>query len=510
MQYECLVVGSGIAGMCAAISAKLNGAEVLIVSRSYPTKSQSSMAQGGINGVIKSENYQNRVETHITETIKSSYNLANRDAVEILCKEANSAILWLDSIGVPFSRDRSGHIAQRRLGGVSDDIASYAEDYTGLKILHTLYDYCLKLGIKFLSDRLLLEIIKDNNRACGVWLLNIQNSKIERIYSSSLVLATGGYAGIYRGNSTNYSESNGSALIVAKRAGCRLENLEFVQFHPTVLKKSKRLISESARGEGGILIDGDGARFIDELSTRDVLSQEIYKRVKNKEDVFLDIRSLGEELIESSLPQERRLAKIYEGVDPLFEPIPIASAAHYSMGGIAVDNYCFSGVLGLYACGECAQANLHGANRLGGNSLLEAVVFGLRAGKYANKFAKENGYRVDILDAKESLSTAQKRVDELLSVDDDSENLFSLRDELSNILFESIGIIRNKNDLKNAKDKICELKDRFKRCKIVDRGEIYNQNLLEALDFEYELELAELIANSAFRRDKSIGSHSIE
>jgi succinate dehydrogenase / fumarate reductase flavoprotein subunit len=371
---DVLIIGAGGAGLVAALNAKESGVKVLVITKEYPTRSQTCMAQGGINAALGNAG-EDSVEAHIKNTLKSAHGLANEEAVRLMCC-------------VCFSRTKDAKIAQRTLGGASAPRACYAQDYTGLKILHTLYDRCMSEGIEILSDKFLLELLKDENDiVCGAKVLDIRSGEVENYESGAIVLATGGYSRIYDKNSTNSTASTGDGIAVASRAGASLIDMEFVQFHPTALKNSSILISESARGEGGYLLNSKGERFTNELAPRDEVSRAINDEILRGEDIFLDIRHLGEEFIEEGLPQERKLAKLYENVDPVHDLIPIRPVAHYTMGGIEVDDNSQTTIEGLFAVGECANHRVHGANRLGGNSLLEIVVFGKQAGEGAASFA---------------------------------------------------------------------------------------------------------------------------
>ncbi|MCF6201608.1 MAG: FAD-dependent oxidoreductase, partial [Hydrogenimonas sp.] len=384
--YDVLVIGGGGAGLCAALGAKSRGAKVALLGKNYPTRSQTSMAQGGINAALGNSG-SDSVEAHISDTLRSSRTLGSEEMIRKLCEGALEAIEWLDEIGTPFSRLEGGKVAQRRLGGAGAARACYAQDYTGLKILHTLYDKALGSGVEFLNEYFLLNFIVEDNRLLGVTAIEIRSGEVKAIGAKSVVLASGGYGGIYRGFTTNSSAATGDGIAAAVRAGCRLSDMEFIQFHPTALKSSGILVSESARGAGGKLVNSKGERFVDELKPRDVVAKAIWEQIESGEEIFLDIRDLGERFIDENLPQERKLSMLYEGVDPVKEPIPIKPVAHYAMGGVEVDRNHMTCIDGLFAAGECANAYVHGANRLGGNSLLETVVFGREAGDNAASFA---------------------------------------------------------------------------------------------------------------------------
>jgi len=289
------------------------------------------MAQGGINAVLNSDD---RISDHIEDTLRSSAGLGDEERIALLCEKGPEAVRWCNSIGLPFSRDESGEIARRRLGGATAPRACYAQDYTGLKLLHTLYDQCLKGGIEFKNERFLLNLIVDEtaNRVLGATFLHIETGEVEEIRADSVILATGGYGALYGKHSTNSVQATGDGLAAAVRAGAHLADMEFIQFHPTALKGSSILISESARGAGGYLVDAQGDRFTDELAPRDVVARAIHDEINKSGAVYLDIRHLGEHFVDHELPQERKLAQIYEGIDPVNELIPIKPAAHYSMG----------------------------------------------------------------------------------------------------------------------------------------------------------------------------------
>jgi succinate dehydrogenase/fumarate reductase flavoprotein subunit len=340
MKTDLLIIGAGGAGLMAAIAAKEEGVDVLVLTKEYPTRSQTCMAQGGMNAALGNAG-EDSVENHIQNTLKSAHGEGDEESIRFMCSEAISAVEYLDSIGVCFSRTKDGKIAQRRLGGASAPRACYAQDYTGLKILHTLYDRANALGVKFVNDTFLLEILKDEDgNGCGAKVLDIRSGELKTYIAKTMILATGGYSRIYDKYSTNSKASSGDGVAAAHRAGAKLKHMEFVQFHPTGLKNSSILISESARGEGGYLLNSKGERFTDELAPRDQVSRAIDAEIKKGEDIFLDIRHLGEQFIDEGLPQERKLAKLYENVDPVHDLIPIKPVAHYTMGGIAVFISC--------------------------------------------------------------------------------------------------------------------------------------------------------------------------
>lgn len=485
-----IIIGSGIAGLVAAINIKKSGCDVLVVTKEYPTQSQSSMAQGGINAAL-----DGNIQAHIDDTIKSSQGLSDKKQVELMCHNAPKAIEFLDSIGVVFSRTQDAKIAQRRLGGTSSARACYARDYTGLSILQTLYDKALGDGIEFLNETFLVELHSKNNQIEGVSLLDKSSCEVRFYASSSVILATGGFAKIYAKHSTNSLLATGDGIAAALRCGAKLSNMEFIQFHPTALKNSSILISESARGMGAKLINSKNQRFVDELSSRDVVSKAIANELENNKEVFLDLR--GIEGIENELPQELKLAKLYEGIDATISPIPIKPAAHYSMGGILVDANCQSSITGLFAVGECANHKVHGANRLGGNSLLELVVFATIAAQNAiscatkpQKVEQQNSYDLD------KIFNYSNEI-----------NFYKIKDELSELFYNKVGITKDESSLKEALQQVQMYKQNISKMGLADKTKGYNTNLTHFLEFVNMLDLAEVVCLSSLARCETRGSH---
>ena len=509
---DVLIIGAGGAGLVAALNAHAKGVSVKVITKEYPTRSQTCMAQGGINAALGNAG-EDSVEAHIKNTLKSAHSIASEEAIRLLCEEAPEAVEWLDSIGVCFSRTKDAKIAQRTLGGASAPRACYAQDYTGLKILHTLYDRCLACGIEILNERFLLDIITNENNVCGVSVLNIRSGEIENFESKSVILATGGYSRIYDKHSTNSTATTGDGLACAIRAGARVSDMEFVQFHPTALKGSSILISESARGAGGYLLNSKSERFVNELLPRDEVARAIHNEMAKGENIFLDIRHLGEEFIEEELPQERKLAKLYENVDPVYDLVPIKPVAHYTMGGIEVDKNSSTIVKGLYAAGECANHRVHGANRLGGNSLLELIVFGKQAGESAAEFALS-------LPIAEAEASVPRGVDSFFGSDDLSSpiaeakasvpreiDFYRVREELGNIFYKDVGISRDEITLQNSLKIVKEYISQLPKMGVNDNSKIYNTNLIEFLEFKNMLELSRLVLKGAISRQESRGAH---
>ncbi|WP_373035717.1 FAD-dependent oxidoreductase [Sulfurimonas sp.] len=507
MRSDVLIIGAGGAGLVAAINANESGAKVRLITKEYPTRSQTSMAQGGINAAFGNVS-EDSVEAHIKNTLKSAHGIADEKAVKLLCESAPDAVEWLDTIGVCFSRTKDAKIAQRTLGGASAPRACYAQDYTGLKILHTLYDRCLSLGIEILNERCLLDFITQETDKTDVYIggatvLNIRTGEVESYEAPAVIVATGGYARIYDKHSTNSTASTGDGIAAAMRAGARLSDMEFVQFHPTALKNSSILISESARGAGGHLLNSKSERFTNELAPRDEVARAINDEIQKGENIFLDIRHLGEEFIDEELPQERKLAKLYENVDPAHELIPIKPVAHYTMGGIEVDENSMTKIKGLYGVGECANHKVHGANRLGGNSLLELVVFGREAGKNAALYAKNFDKTID------ASKQTKKAQDFIAGVKDFTNEIdfYEKRSFIGDIFYNNVGISRDESGLQSVLEDIRQIQREVSLMGLKDKSKIYNTNLVEFIEFGNMLELSEIILVCAISRNESRGAH---
>ena len=490
---DLLIIGSGISGLSAAIEATKDGAKVLVVTKSIPTKNNSVMAQGGINAALGNLE-KDSINLHINDTLKAAHSIANENMVKKLCQMAPDAIRFLEELGVPFSRIDGAttpleSIAQRKLGGASAKRACYAQDYTGLKILHTLLDYALGIGVEIRDNLSLLELSKNSNgKVCGAQFFNFNSGKVESIYAKRVILATGGFGSIYSKN-TNSIGSSGDGVATTLRAGGVVSNLEFVQFHPTTLKGSNILVSESARGEGGLLVDSKEERFVDELAPRDVVAKAIFDKIKSGDRVFLDLRNIKN--IEELMPQELKLIKRYAKVDATKELVEIEPAVHYSIGGISVDeSLSVKRLDSLFAIGECSDAKVHGANRLGGNSLLEAVAFGRLGAKEA-------------LGINGSIIEKSKEVELMLDDSSDNFKIYKAKEDIATTLFRNVGIIRDENGLKSAKKDISNIDINLK----VSGKAQYNSNLLELIELKNSYLLAKALIHSALWRKESRGAH---
>ncbi len=500
---DVLIVGSGGAGLCAALEAKRDGKSVLVVSKTYPTQSQTSQAQGGINGVLLDKNNGDSKQAHIDDTIKSAHGLGDNKSITYMCEAAADTIKWLDDLGVPFSRDDQNFIAQRPLGGASNPRACYSSDYTGLKILHTLYDTCVKENIEFLNEHMLLSFLIEDDTIKGISALDIVTSEIKQLLSKSVIVASGGYGALYHGFTTNSNATTGDSVSAALSHGIKLSNMEYIQFHPTALKKSFVLVSESARGEGGYLVTKDGSRFVDELLPRDVVARAILEKMQEGEEVYLDLRHLGLEKIKKAMPQEYDLALEFAKKRLDTDLVPIMPAAHYTMGGIDTDMYGRTSIKNLYAVGECSSNGVHGANRLGGNSLLEIVTFGRLVGQTASKECDE----IEVVEKEygEYLEDI-KKIEELLALPNEIDFYF-IRKLLGVEFYKNVGLFRTKEKLEVTLKKVREWKAELPKMGVTDKSKSYNTNLKEFIEFINTLDLAEVVILSAMAREESRGAH---
>ncbi|GAX88225.1 succinate dehydrogenase/fumarate reductase, flavoprotein subunit [Lebetimonas natsushimae] len=516
---DVVIVGAGLAGLAAARELSRAGKNVTVLTKLHPLRSHSGAAQGGINAALADDD---DVELHMFDTVKGSDYLADQDAVELMCSRAPETIRWIERMGAVFSRREDGRIAQRPFGGQSKPRACFAKDRTGLTLLQTIYEQCVREDILMLDEWYVSDILYENGKAYGVVAFNIRDLSFAIFNAKAVMFATGGYARAFKINS-NAHANTGDGLSIFARKGLPLEDMEFVQFHPTGLAGSGILMSEAARGEGGRLINGLGERFMEkyapekmELAPRDVVSRAIMKEIIEgrgaKEDpfaVYLDLTHLGEKKIQERLPELRDLALTFLGRDMVKEPILISATAHYSMGGIPVDT---NGHVkkstdelteGLYAAGECACVSVHGANRLGANSLLEALFFGRWVG---NKIA-EDLKDITFKDAKTSdAEMAIREVDFLLKNNGD-ERTSKIREELQELMTTKVGVFRDEKNLLAAKEKIKELRNRYKNIKLDDKSKSYNTDLQEAIELGHMLDYALFITAGAVERKESRGAH---
>ena len=520
--FDIVIVGGGGAGLYAAMEAmKTNPAlNIAVLSKVYPNRSHTSAAQGGANAALANKAKDDSVEMHIFDTIKGSDYLADQDAVDVLCSEAPKIIRELENIGTPWSRMEDNTIAQRPFGGAGRPRCCYCADKTGHTILQTLYEQCLRKGVLFFNEYFALNLSVNGSRSKGLIAMNMKTGKVEAFPAKTVIFATGGYAKMYWNRSSNAAGNTGDGQAIAYRAGIPMKDMEFVQFHPTGLRKSGLLVTEGARGEGGYLINKDGERFMAryakekmELGPRDLVSRSIETEILEGRGfdspagkyIHLDLRHLGADLIKSRLPQIREMTLNFEGVDPIEEPIPIRPTAHYSMGGIDTDNFGRTVMDGVYAAGECACVSVHGANRLGGNSLLDILVFGRIAGHTA---AEEAGKFEPGTISEEEIRENVEEIRTRMQPSGHYERYGALREELGQTLALNVGIFRESSLLHKGIEDIAELKERFKKVRVFDSSDVFNTNLQQVLELQNMLDLAETVAVGALAREESRGSHT--
>ncbi len=522
--HQIIVVGGGLAGLRAAIEAKMQGLDVAILSRVHPVRSHSVAAQGGVNASLANvpEGKEDSPERHAFDTTKGSDYLADQDAVFAMTEDAPIRVIEMEHWGCPFSRTPEGKIAQRPFGGAGFPRTCYAADKTGHALLHTMYERTVSYDIPVYEEWVVLSLIRDADRCRGVVAMNLQTGDIDAILADAVVFGTGGSGRVF-GRSTNNIISSGSGMAVAYLAGVPLKDLEFVQFHPTSLFGNNVLISEAARGDGGYLRNAKGERFMEkyapkamELAPRDITARSIQTEINEGRGfpggyVHLDLTHLGAKRILERLPAIRDIAIHFAGVDCIEKPIPIQPGQHYFMGGIDVDKDAASILPGFYAAGECSCVSVHGANRLGGNSLLETIVFGARAGKAAARYLA--GLQGGTGNTPEGRKLADETLERtVLQINrirraEGPEDPSDIREKMRSTMIEQIGIFRKQDQMEDALVKVKELQDRYTRIGLRYHGLKYNLDLLTNYELGLQLMLAEIIAKGAIARTESRGSH---
>jgi len=517
--HDILVVGGGLAGLSAALSADPR-LSLAIISRVHPLRSHSVAAQGGINAALGNtpEGKDDNWEKHAFDTIKGSDYLADQGAAELMCREAIPAIYEMEHFGVPFSRSPAGLIAQRPFGGAGFPRTCFAADRTGLVIAHTLYEQALKRQVKVYEEALVTKLVVENGRCVGVVIYDLASGQILPIRARAVIFATGGYGRVYL-KTTNAYINHGSGIGMAYRAGVALKDLEFVQYHPTSIYPKNILITEAARGEGGHLVNNKGQRFMAdyapsamELAPRDIVARSIQTEVDKgngfeDEYIHLDLRHLGQKKIDKRLPSVREICIKFGGLDPVEKPIPIQPAQHYSMGGIDVDVRCATLLPGFYAAGECACVSVHGANRLGGNSLLDTVVFGKIAGREASNFVsgleRKDGGEKHILD---EAAVEKAKVDSWLSRSG-GKMAHHLLNDLKIVMSDKVGIFRTKKQLEEALEAIRGIREDYGRAFISGKCLRYSQAIVNLIEFGYMVDITEVITLGGLLRAETRGSH---
>ncbi len=528
--HDVLIIGAGMAGLRAAV--ELAGrADVAVVSKVFPTRCHSGAAQGGITAALGNEE-SDRWEWHMFDTVKGSDFLADQDAVEVMVRDAPRAILELEHMGVPFSRNAQGRIAQRAFGGHTRELgkapvrrACYAADRTGRVIVDTLFEQCIKAGVRFYSEFRLMDLLWGRGQCAGAVLLEFATGDLCAVGARAVLLATGGCGKLYK-TTSNCLGNTGDGLAVALGHGIPLQDMEFVQFHPTGIRGLGILLSEAARGEGGVLRNGAGERFmtryapaIVDLAPRDIVSRAILREIQEGRGVdggdfvHLDLTGVGRQRIEERLWEIASLARRYAGVDPAQEPIPVQPTCHYFMGGLPTDvdgrvlrDAAGTPVPGLFAAGECACVSVHGANRLGCNSLLDLVVFGRRAGQAMGTWLAEAGAGAEAQAAAEAKAKASHRVRALLG-SRGPERVPHIRAELQQVMTDHCSVFRDEAGLRKAGAHIEALRGRLGHLGMAARGRAFNLELAEALECEHLLSLAAVVVESALSRTESRGAH---
>ena len=548
-QHEVVIVGAGGAGLMAALYAS-RGAKTAVLSKLYPIRSHTGAAQGGIGAALGNQE-EDHVEWHAHDTVKGSDYLGDQDAIEYMCAEAVPVVYDLEHMGLPFDRTPEGKIAQRRFGGHTNNETGkpvtrscYAADRTGHMILQTLYQQCIKNEVTFFDEFQVLDLIMQDGVAAGVVAVEMLTGELHTFHAKSVIIATGGWGRVWEitSNALTYT---GDGLALTMRAGLPAEDMEFFQFHPTGIYKLGILITEGVRGEGGVLVNNDGERFMEryaptakDLASRDVISRAMYLEMKDGRGInsrrylHLDVRpevvnhyadqdgrqrpdgtpyKLTMDEIQAKLPEIIDFCRTYAGVDPLTEPMPVQPTAHYAMGGIptnvrteVLSDEHGTVVPGLYAAGEVACVSVHGANRLGTNSLVDIVVFGRDAGRNAAEYAKGADFKSLPAEPAAGVHATLER----LRAGNGSEKAADIRREMESAMFDHVGVFRTEDGMQQAVDKIRELKQRYQNVRSEDRGQVFNMDLMQTWELGCLLDIAEVTALSALNRTESRGAHA--
>ena len=537
LAHDALIVGAGGAGLWAALELAKAGIDAAVLTKLYPTRSHTGAAQGGVCAALGNLE-EDHWEWHMFDTIKGGDYLVDQDAAEVLAREAIETVIELEHMGLPFNRTEDGRIDQRKFGGHTRNYGEsavrrscYAADRTGHMILQTLYQQCIKHGVKFYDEYHVVDLLSEGGdlgsggRAAGVVAYRIADGELATIVAKAVLLATGGFGRMFRITSNAWSLT-GDGVALAYRHGVPMEDMEFYQFHPTGIYGLGILLSEAARGEGGILLNGLGERFMEryaptlvDLAPRDIVSRSIYLEIRDgrgvdgKDYVHLDVRHLGRKLIEEKLPDITDFARAYLGVEPLTEPVPIQPTAHYAMGGVPTDletrvtrDELGTVVPGLYAAGECACVSVHGANRLGTNSLVDLLVFGRRAGRRMAADVR-GGTMPDVpADAHEAAEAELETIRGAAP----GEHASELKRELADVMMDNVAVYRDESLLSAARTKVRELQGRYANVSVADKGRTFNTDLLEARELGYLLDCAETTVAAALARTETRGAHARE
>ena len=513
--HDVLIVGAGLAGMRAALSARQNGADVAVISKVHPVRSHSNAAQGGINAAL--EHAGDDWRDHAYDTVKGSDYLGDQDAIEVMCREAGSEVIQMEHFGVTFSRDEEGRLGTRAFGGQGKARTFFVADFTGQALLHVLYEQIMRAGVRVYEEWFVLELVVEDGECAGAVVMEIRTGDVHVIRAKAVIMAAGGLGRVFE-PSTNALICTGDGMGLAYRAGASLMDMEMVQYHPTTLKGSGVLITEGARGEGAHLLNADGERFMKryapnmmELASRDVVSRAEQTEINEGRGidgcVLLDMRHLDERVIRERLTQILDIARDFANVNLLEEPVPIRPGMHYQMGGIKTDIDGQTQLPGLYAAGEAACVSVHGGNRLGANSLLDTLVFGRRSGEHAAEMAKKKpNSRVD-----DSAADSQKQhIQRLLGNENNGDMFGQIRQDMGGTMNEHLAVYRNQQGMETALDTVRQLRERYQSVYVPDKGHTWNTNLVFTLELGFMLDSAEAITLAAIERTESRGAHTRE
>jgi succinate dehydrogenase flavoprotein subunit len=512
-KHDVLVIGAGCAGMRAAIEAHDAGADVALISKIHPVRSHSGAAEGGINAALGNAS-EDSPEEHAFDTVKGSDYLGDQDAIQILCDEAPGDVYQLEHWGAVFSRTDDGRIAQRPFGAAGEPRTAYAADITGHVLVQVLYEQVMKRDLTVYEEWFAWKLVEEAGRCQGVICWDLLNGGLKALGAKTTILATGGAGRLYTGTTNAYS-CTGDGMALALRVGVPLKDMEMMQFHPTTLAPSGVLITEGCRGEGAYLLNSEDERFLKdyapnamELASRDVISRAEQTEIDQGRgidgNVLLDLRHLGAEKILERLHGTRELSMTFAGVDPIDEPIPVRPGAHYHMGGVDTDVWGRTGLEGLYAAGECACVSVHGANRLGGNALMETITYGKRAGAHAADWALTH---TTVTVPASAQADAERELKELLARRE-GERPWSIREELAETMHVNFGVFRREDQMLQQGEIVSALRDRYESVVVDDKGDVFNTDLTQALELSFLLELADCMVVSGLARKESRGAHA--